>query len=87
MVHGGIQAVLLDEVLGMAIHVYADDERFNIVTADFQLRYRRPVEADTPLTIRRIARVEEPSYFLEGEIVDADGVVLTQAEARFRRVD
>jgi uncharacterized protein (TIGR00369 family) len=88
VVHGGIQAVLLDEVLGMSIHANADGEDFNIVTADFRLRYRRPVPAETPLMIRgHIARVEEPSYFLEGEIVDPDGAVLTQAEARFRRVD
>lgn len=87
VVHGGIQAALLDEVLGMSVHVREDDDGLDIVTAEFNLRYRRPVPTETPLVIRgRIARVEEPNYFLEGEITDASGEVLTRAGARWRRL-
>lgn len=87
VIHGGIQAALLDEVLGMAVHVHLGDDA-HIRTAEMRVRYRRAAAPETPLTVRaRIARVEEPSYFLEGEILDAEGVVLTQAEARFRRID
>ena len=57
------------------------------VTADFNLRYRRPVATNTTLVIRgRLIRREDPHLFLEGEIVDAEGQVLTTAEARWRRL-
>ncbi len=88
VVHGGIQAVLLDEVLGVTAHQSANDGRWKIVTADFRLRYRRPTPTGKPLKIRgRLARVEGRDYFLEGEIVDSDGATLTTAEARWRKID
>jgi acyl-coenzyme A thioesterase PaaI-like protein len=88
IVHGGIQATLLDEVMGMAIHVGEGDQRRRIVTASFDLRYRRPVATETALLIRgRIVGVEEPSYLLEGEIAGPDGDVLTTAQARWRVLD
>lgn len=88
VVHGGIQAVLLDEVLGVTAHQAAKEGRWKIVTADFRLRYRRPTPTGKPLKIRgRLARVEGRDYFLEGEIVDSDGATLTTAEARWRQID
>jgi acyl-coenzyme A thioesterase PaaI-like protein len=79
---------LLDEVLGMAVHASEGTERLNIVTAEMNLKYRRPAPTEEQLTIRgRVARIEAPNYFLEGEIVDDSGTVLTRAEARFRRLD
>ena len=86
VVHGGIQAALLDEVMGICTHAAYPDDR--IVTADFRLRYRRPVPTNVQLLIRgRITKDEPPSVFLEGEIVSAEGDVLTTAEARWRRLD
>jgi acyl-coenzyme A thioesterase PaaI-like protein len=82
VVHGGIQAALLDEVMGVGVHLLYPDAP--IVTASFNLRYRRPVPTNTPLVIRsRVVREEPPSVFLEGEIT-SDGEVLTSAEARWR---
>ena len=87
IVHGGIQATLLDEVCGMAAHV-GEADGVLIVTADFNLRFRRPVHLETPLTIRgRVTRIEDPNYFTEAEICAADGQVLTTAEARWRRLE
>jgi uncharacterized protein (TIGR00369 family) len=87
VVHGGIQATLLDEVCGMSIHVAETDE-VNVVTADFRLRFRRPVPVETPLVVRgHLERTEPPSYFTTGEILGPDGEVLTTAEARWRRLD
>lgn len=86
VVHGGIQATLLDEVCGMSIHVAELDE-VNVVTADFRLRFRRPVPVEAPLVVRgHLERVGPPNYFTRGEILDADGEVLTTAEARWRRL-
>lgn len=87
IVHGGIQAALLDEVLGMSIHAGEADRRFHIVTAEFNLRYRRPVPTNTPLVISgRVVRAADPDYFVEGEITDEAGEVLTRAEARWKRL-
>ena len=89
VIHGGIQAALLDEVMGVAAHAGAaeDEAEIQIVTADFRLRYRRPAPAGAPLTLRaRLLRREERDFFVEGEIVDAEGNTLTRAEARWRQI-
>jgi uncharacterized protein (TIGR00369 family) len=86
VVHGGIQAALLDEVMGMAAHTKYPDVR--VVTADLRLRYRRPVPTNAPLMLRsRVVREEDPSIFIEAEILSAEGETLTTAEARWRRLD
>jgi uncharacterized protein (TIGR00369 family) len=95
IVHGGIQAVLLDEAVGFAIH--AHDGNFDtgtdpgiapVVTMEFDLRYRRPVRAGVELTLRgEVLRTEGRDYHAAAEIRDADGEVLTSATARWRRLD
>lgn len=88
VVHGGIQAALLDEVMGMAAHAGDREGDLDVVTADFRLRFRRPTPSGVPLRVRaRLLRIEGHDYFLEGEIVGPDEVVLTRAEARWRRID
>lgn len=87
VVHGGIQAVLLDEVMGMAAHQALSGEDHHIVTAEMKLRYRRPANTLTALTVRgTVVRYEDPNFFIEGQILDTDGKLLTGAEARFRRL-
>ena len=52
IVHGGLQAVLLDEVMGVAIRTrHPQGERPNAVTAEFNLRYRGPVPTGVPITV------------------------------------
>ncbi len=87
VLHGGIQATLLDEVLGMAIHVARDHRDEHYVTAEFQLRYRRPVPTRQRLRVLgRCVRVEGRDAFVEGEILSEAGERLTTAEARWRRI-
>jgi uncharacterized protein (TIGR00369 family) len=87
VVHGGIQAALLDEAMGVAIHA-GQDEDVHIVTVDFRLRYRRPVPSGTRIRVRgRFLRCEGTDYYVEGEILDAHGTALTRAEARWRRIE
>jgi acyl-coenzyme A thioesterase PaaI-like protein len=87
VIHGGVQATLLDEVMGHAVHFADADPDLDIATVEFALRYRRPAPVAVPLTIRaRLLRAEDRDYFVSGEIVSPDGEVLTTAEARWRRL-
>lgn len=86
VIHGGVQAAVLDEVLGMAATLDAGPE-LNVATVDFHLRYRRPAPTGRPLLARgRLLRVEGRDYYLEGELIDETGEVLTRATARWRRL-
>lgn len=88
VVHGGIQAALLDETLGFAAHAArGPDEPFDIVTVEFSLRYRRPALTGRPLRLRgRLVRSEGRDLWMAGAIEDEEGRVLTEAEARWRRL-
>ena len=87
VIHGGVQATLLDEVMGHAIHVANLDPDLDIATVEFSLRYRRPAPVGVALTLRaRLVRSEGRDFFVTGEIVSPAGDVLTTAEARWRRV-
>jgi uncharacterized protein (TIGR00369 family) len=86
VVHGGVQAALLDEVMGVAVHS-GEGERAWIVTAELRLRYRRPVPAGKPLVIRgHRLRSEGDDVYVEGRICDESGTALTTAESRWRRL-
>ncbi len=99
IVHGGVQASALDETLGYTAHTWfthlpdgtvipRPDTEPNIVTAEMNLRYRRPVPTDVPLVVRAtISRVELPNIHLTAEILDGSSEVLTLATARFRVLD
>ena len=88
VIHGGIQATLLDEVMGVAAHSGVEDETLSIVTVDFQLRYRRPAPIGAPVRVRgELVRREGRDFYLEGAIESEDGEVLTHAEARWRQID
>ena len=54
VVHGGIQATLLDEVMGKAVQagLPAEFSGRRCVTAGFSLRYRKPAPIGEPLTAR-----------------------------------
>jgi uncharacterized protein (TIGR00369 family) len=88
VIHGGIQAAMLDEVLGIAAHVGLGDEELDMVTADFRLKYRRPAPVGTQVAVRgRFLRLVGRDVYVEGEIVDERGETLTTAAARWRLVN
>lgn len=88
VIHGGIQATLLDEAMGVAARRGDEDEDFDIVTVDFQLRYRRPAPTGAPVRVLgELLRCEGRDFYLKGTIESADGEVLTRADARWRRID
>jgi uncharacterized protein (TIGR00369 family) len=88
VLHGGVQAALLDEAMGVAGHTgFPEGQDPALVTADFQLSYRRPVPVGQRLRIAcRVLRREDRDVFVEGEIQDPAGEVLTRASARWRIV-
>jgi uncharacterized protein (TIGR00369 family) len=87
VIHGGIQAAVLDEVLGMAASLDVDAPETSVVTVDFRIRYRRPAPTGRPLRARgRVLRVDGADVFVQGELVDESDEVLTRATARWRRV-
>ena len=97
VVHGGVQAAILDEAIGFAMHAYHadaeggadedDPEWRRVVTVEFDLRYRKPVPSETPLTIRaEVLRMTGRDYLAAAEILDAEDTVLTSATAKWRRI-
>jgi uncharacterized protein (TIGR00369 family) len=89
VLHGGIQATLLDEVMGTTAHTaYVDHVSASLATAEFSLRYRRPVPVEAPIAIcAELRRVDGRNHFIDGRIENALGDVLTVAEARWCRLD
>ena len=78
MLHGGIIATLLDEI--MARHVWA--KHGAAATAKLTVQYRRPVPTDVPLDIRgRILGERRNGHAFEtaAAIRAQDGTVLAQA--------
>ena len=89
VVHGGIQATLLDEVMGVAAQLGLEDAETNApcVTAEMQLAYRRPVLiADEVIARARLTGVDGRDLHVEGAIVATDGTVLTGATSRWRQL-
>lgn len=94
VVHGGVQAALLDEAIGFAVHAHktdgdpdSDPWRDRVVTVEFELRYRRPVAVEAELVLRgEVLRVQGRDYLAAGEIRDPGGELLTEALARWRQI-
>ena len=89
VVHGGIQATLLDETMGVAAQLALDAAATNApcVTAEMQLAYRRPVPMVDEVVVRaRLLRVEGRDLHIEGAIVADDGTELTTAVSRWRQL-
>ncbi len=87
VIHGGIQATLLDEILGMAVSSALGNTGADVVTASFALRYKRPAPTLAEVVLRaQYERADGRSHFVTGELRDADGNVCTTAEARWVHV-
>ncbi len=89
VVHGGIQATILDEVMGVAAQLAlpADASDLACVTAEMNLRYRRPVPmADEVVARARVERIDGRDYHVTGAIVGPDGEALTEATSRWRQL-
>ncbi|KAK5051470.1 hypothetical protein LTR84_003122 [Exophiala bonariae] len=85
--HGGVTATIFDEVMSLLVAVCRESTglRPDNVTADLRVRYLRPVL--TPSVVLCSAKVREVKgerkYFVDGEFVDENGVVLARGEGLF----
>lgn len=89
VVHGGIQATLLDEVMGVVAQLGLDPDATPMpcVTAEMQLAYRRPVPMAEEVVVRaRLVEVDGRDLHVEGVIVGTDGTALTTARSRWRQL-
>jgi uncharacterized protein (TIGR00369 family) len=82
IVHGGIQATLLDEAMCMTAYAKAGT---GVVTGELTVRYLHPVPTGTPLVVAgRITETRGRSFFIAGSIrLAAGGEELTRAQGRF----
>ena len=78
IVHGGILASMLDEVVGR-VAIIGDHHHF-MVSVRLQVVYRHPVPVETPLKIKgRIVRLSGRLGKAQGEIILPDGRVACEA--------
>ena len=83
-VHGGIIALLLDEVMSKASRF----DGLHAVTADLRVEYKRPIRVNTEIVVEGFTtRREGRQLYHEGEIRNADGDLLARGEGRFVIVD
>ncbi|MDD5087341.1 MAG: PaaI family thioesterase [bacterium] len=79
IVHGGVLAAMIDSAMSNCLFV----ERINAVTAEFTIRYHRPVYVHRPAIVR--ARLDKSSsrlHLLSGEIWQDDRIVAS-AKSKF----
>lgn len=80
LVHGGVSAMVLDQLLGLA----ANRNGTPGLTATLELRYRRPTPLGERLTAEaRIDRIEGRKAYAVGRILNAEGKVTIEATAMF----
>jgi uncharacterized protein (TIGR00369 family) len=80
VVHGGVVAAMLDEVTGR-VHMGGNPPRF-MFTARLDVRYRKNVPVGQPLRIiGHAGKSKERTAFATGQIFDASGELLAEAEA------
>ena len=83
-IHGGIIAMLLDEVMSKANRF----RKARAVTAELTVEYLRPVRVGQNLVIEGWETdAQGRNLFLAGEIRDADGTLLARGRGRFVDLD
>lgn len=80
MAHGGIIAMLLDEVMGKVCRF----REVRAVTAELTIQYLKPVKVDEEIVVEGYeTEVKGRNLFLVGEIRNGAGVVLAKGTGRF----
>ena len=82
--HGGIIALLLDEVMSKASLFHGE----RAVTADLRVEYKRPIRVGQEIVVEGfVARRDGRQLYHEGEIRSQAGDLLARAQGRFVVID
>ena len=87
--HGGIQATILDEVMGVAAQTAIQNSTSDAacVTAEMHLTYRRPVPMSREVLARaKVIEIKGKDIHVSGAIYGLDGAELTTALSRWRQL-
>lgn len=83
-IHGGMATAILDEVIGLCVmlhQTHVSDPRSAMYTARLDTVYKKPVPTPAVVAVRSwLTRREGRKWWARGQIVDKDGVVLTESE-------
>jgi len=80
ILHGGISATLLDEIMIKAVYAYD----VVAVTAEMTVRFKKPVRLSDKLDLTaRVVQRKKRFYCTEGEIHDANGELLAAATGKY----
>ena len=84
IVHGGLQAAILDEGMGWTIYPLTGDY---YLTMELTVRYRFPLESGKEYEFRGwIIKQFKDYFFTKGEIVDTQGKVYAKASGKYKRM-
>lgn len=89
VIHGGIQAAILDEVMGVAAHGSLPSEApaLACATAEMHLRYLRPAFIANEVIGRAwVVAVKERDIYVESVLLSSDMRELTTATSRWRQM-
>ena len=88
VVHGGIQATLLDEVMGVAAQLALPDGASTApcVTAELALTFRQPVPSGRVVARARVVKRHGADLYVHAELIDDNGAELTTARSRWRQL-
>ena len=82
--HGGIIALLLDEVMSKAVRFHGQ----SAVTADLHVEYKKPIRANTEIVVEGfVTRRDGRQLYHEGEIRNEAGELLARGQGRFVIID
>lgn len=83
IVHGGIVATLLDELMAWAVKT----KGYSTVTAEMNVRFRKPVPVGTEISgLGWITKEEGRIVYTQSRLVDATGTVLAEATGKLWKV-
>jgi uncharacterized protein (TIGR00369 family) len=89
VIHGGIQAAILDEVMGVAAQSTLTHEAPDLAcaTAEMHLSYLRPAFLAEEVVARAwVTEVEGRDIFVEGVLLSSEMVEVTTATSRWRQM-
>ncbi|HEX7065934.1 MAG TPA: PaaI family thioesterase [Bacillales bacterium] len=83
MLHGGIYATMIDNIIGITVRSVT---RQPLVTVQLNVHYLAPVSEGIVFSTGRIDRLGHRIVAGEGEILDKDGNVLAKGSGTFKRI-